>query len=430
MKPVHFALNHAIPRRSFLRGVGVSLALPMLNAMLPAFGASTPPLRRRMVAICTTLGIYPENLFPKETGRGYTATPYSQVIDEFRDQFTIFSGLSHPEVDGGHASEACFLTSTPHPGNSGFRNTISLDQLAIEKLAPDTRFSSLALASTGNYSLAWTRNGVNIPADERPSKVFAKLFLDGTQAEVDQQVRRLKDGQSIMDTVGEQAQGLQKKVGTEDREKLDQYFTSVRELEQRLVKAEAWAKRPKPKVDMKPPTDAQNRADIIGTTRPLFDLIHLALQTDSTRIVTFRLQGHNLVPPIEGVTIDWHNLSHHGKDPWKIEELAIVEKTELHELRTFLANLKASAEDGSNLLDRTMILYGSNLGNSSSHDTRNLPIVLAGGGFKHGQHLAFDPQSPPPLCNLYVQMLRQMGIDASTFGSSGKEAGIPGFEAA
>src|ERR1700761_682268 len=203
MKPVHFALNHSIPRRSFLRGVGVALALPMLDAMLPAFGASTPPVKRRMVSICTTLGIYPENLFPKETGRGYTASPYSQVIDEFRDQFTIFSGLSHPEVDGGHASESCFLTSTPHPGNSGFRNTISLDQFAIEKLAPDTRFSSLALASTGNYSMAWTHNGVNIPADERPSKVFAKLFLDGTPAEVDAQVRRLKDGQSIMDTVGD-----------------------------------------------------------------------------------------------------------------------------------------------------------------------------------------------------------------------------------
>jgi hypothetical protein len=245
---------------------------------------------------------------------------------------------------------------------------------------------------------------------------------------VDQQVRRLKDGQSIMDMVGDQAKGLQRSVGAQDREKLDQYFTSVRELEQRLVKAEDWARKPKPKVDMKPPTDPQNRADIIATTRPMFDLMHLALQTDSTRLITFKLQGHNQVPPIEGVTQDWHNLSHHGKDPAKLEELAIIEKTELHELRTFFANLKASAEDGSNLLDRTMILYGSNLGNSSSHDNRNMPIVLAGGGFKHGQHLAFDPQSPPPLCNLYVQMLRRLGVDTSSFGSA-KATGIPGFDA-
>jgi hypothetical protein len=429
MKSVHFAFNQSIPRRSFLRGVGVALALPMLEAMHPAFGASTPVVKRRMVSICTTLGIYPEHLFPKETGRGYTPSLYSQVIDEFRDQFTIFSGLSHPEVDGGHSSEASFLTAAPHPGASGFRNTISLDQFAIEKLAPDTRFNSLALASSSSYSLSWNRSGVNIPADDRPSKVFARLFLDGSAAEVDQQVRRLKDGQSIMDTVGAQVQSLQRTVGATDRDKLDQYFTSVRELEQRLVKAEEWSRKPKPQVAMKPPVDVQNRSDLVGTTRPMLDLAHLALQTDSTRFITFRLQGFNQVPVIEGVTQDWHNLSHHGKDPTKIDELAIIEKTELQELRAFLANLKASAEDGSNLLERTMVFYGSNLGNSSSHDTRNMPLVLAGGGFKHGQHLAFDPQNPPPLCNLYVTMLHRLGVDVSAFGSA-KASAIPGFEAA
>ncbi len=429
MKPVHFSFNRSIPRRSFLRGVGVALALPMLDAMLPAFAASTPPVKRRLVAICTTLGIYPEHLFPKETGRGYTPTPYSKVIDEFRDQFTIFSGLSHPEVDGGHSAESSFLTAAVHPGASGFRNSISLDQLAVEKLGPDTRFSSLALASSSSFSLSWTRGGVNIPADERPSKVFARLFLDGTAAEIDQQVRRLKDGQSIMDTVGAEAKSLQRSVGAQDREKLDQYFTSVRELEGRLVRSEQWAKKPKPQVAMKPPVDVANQADIVGRVRPMFDLMHLALQTDSTRLVTLRLQGHNSVPPIDGVTQDWHNLSHHGKDPAKIDELAIIEKTELAELRSFFANLKASAEEGQNLLDRTMVLYGSNLGNSSSHDTRNLPIVLAGGGFKHGQHLAFDATNNTPLCNLYVQMLQRLGVDTSAFGSA-KAASIPGFEVA
>lgn len=427
MKPVHFAFNQSIPRRSFLRGVGVALALPMLDAMLPAFGASTPPAKRRMVAICTTLGIHPEHLFPKETGRGYAPSLYSQVIDEFRDQFTIFSGLSHPEVDGGHSAEASFLTAAPHPGASGFRNSVSLDQFAVERLLPDTRFSSLALASSTSFSLSWTRSGVNIPAEERPSKVFARLFLDGTPAEIDQQVRRLKDGQSIMDTVGAQAKSLQSQLGATDRDKLDQYFTSVRELEERLVRNELWAKKPKPQVAMKPPVDVTNQADIVGRVRPMFDLIHLALQTDSTRVVTLRLQGHNQVPPIEGVTQDWHNLSHHGKDPAKIEELAIIEKTELQEVRSFLANLKASAEDGTNLLDRTMVLYGSNLGNSSSHDTRNMPIVLAGGGFKHGQHLAFDAANNTPLCNLYVQMLQRLGVETDAFVSS--KGTIKGFEA-
>jgi hypothetical protein len=229
--------------------------------------------------------------------------------------------------------------------------------------------------------------------------------------------------------VSAQVQALQRDVGTQDREKLDQYFTSVRELEQRLVKAEAWARHPKPKVNARPPTDPANKADIVGHARPMLDLAHLALQTDSTRIITLRLQGTNLVPPIDGVSQDWHNLSHHGKDPAKIEELAIIEKAELAELKSFLKNLKSSAEDGASLLDRTSVLYGSNLGNSSSHDTKNLPILVAGGGFKHGQHLAFDPNNPPPLCNLYVQMLRQLGLDVSGFGSA-KSTTIPGLETA
>ncbi len=425
---MNIALKHAINRRAFLRGTGVALALPLLDAMRPAFGASTPLPRRRMVAICTTLGIHGPNLFPEQTGRSYKPSPYSAVIDEHRDDFTIFSGLSHPEVDGGHSAESSFLTAAPHPGANGFRNSVSLDQFAIERLAPDTRYSSLVLATATSFGMSWTRSGVNIPAEEKPSKMFAKLFLDGSADEVDRQVRKLKDGQSIMDTVGEQAKSLQGSVGAQDREKLDQYFTSVRELEQRLVKAEAWAKRPKPRVTMKQPVDPANRADIIGYARPMFDLIHLALQTDSTRFVTLRLQGHNQIPPIDGITQDWHNLSHHGKDPAKLEELAIIEKAELKELNSFFKNLKASKEDGETLLDRTMVLYGSNLGNSSSHDNRNLPIVMAGGGFKHGQHLAFEANNPPPLCNLYVQMLRQLGLDTSAFGSA-KATSIPGFTA-
>lgn len=426
MKSFHVAVRKSISRRQFLRGAGVALALPWLDAMIPAFGASQPETKRRLVAVCTTLGIYPGNLFPQQTGKGYTATPYSAVMDDLRNQFTLFSGLSHPEVDGGHSSEASYLTAAPHPGASGFKNSISLDQLAAEQLTPDTRFASLTL-STGGGSLSWTRSGVQIPADERPSKLFAKLFLEGTADEVKQQVRKLKDGQSIMDTVSEQAKALQRDVGTQDREKLDQYFTSVRELEQRLVKAEEWAKKPKPQVAMKQPVDVTNPADLVGRARPMYDLVHLALQTDSTRIVTLRLQGTNLVPPIDGVTQDWHNLSHHGKDPGKLEELALIEKEEFKMLHEFLTKLHGSAEGTQTLLDRSLVLYGSNLGNSSSHDTKNMPIVMAGGGFKHGQHLAFNPETPPPLCNLYVQMLRQLGLETNAFASS-KGTGIPGFE--
>ena len=203
-------------------------------------------------------------------------------------------------------------------------------------------------------------------------------------------------------------------LGADDRDKLDEYFTSVRELEQRLAQDEAWSKKPKPKVDAKPPKDIPNAADLIGRTRLLFDLTHLALQTDSTRLVTITAGGTSRVPPIPGVTLGHHDLSHHGKDPGKIEQLKIVEVETMKTLRDLLAKLKQTKEDGASLLDRTMVFFGSNLGDASSHSVKNLPVLLAGGGFRHGQHLAFDPKNPPPLCNLYVSMLQRLGIETTS----------------
>lgn len=416
-----------ITRRDFLRATGVALALPMLEAMrLPASAAAGPAKRRRMVAIMTPLGIHAGNLFPADTGRGYTAPLYLQPLEPLRDEFTVFSGLSHPDVDGGHDSERSFLTASQHPSQPGFRNTVSLDQFAAERIGSETRYASLTL-NTMSGSISWTRGGVQIPGDGKPSKLFARLFLDGTKKEVDQQMDKLRQGQSIMDTVNAQAKRFSGGLGKRDQEKLDEYFTSVRELEQKMTKAQEWTLKPKPKVDVEPPVDIQDNADLIGRTRMMYDLMHLALQTDSTRLMTLQLQGTGLVVPIEGVTMDHHNLSHHGKDPEKLRQLALVEAAEMAAFADFLTKLKNTREEGGALLDETMVLFGSNLGNASSHDTRSMPIILAGGGFKHGQHLAFDPAKPPPLCNLYVQMLRQLGIDVSEFASG--KGGIPGFAA-
>jgi len=207
-------------------------------------------------------------------------------------------------------------------------------------------------------------------------------------------------------------------LGSDDRDKLDEYLTSVRELEQRLVNDESWARKPKPKVNVEPPKDITNVADIIGRSRLLFELSHLALQTDSTRLITIMLAGSTFVPPIKGVTMGHHDLSHHGKDPKKLEQLKIVEIATMETVRDLLAKLKQSQEDGATLLDRTTIFLGSNLGDGSSHSVKNLPVLVAGGGFRHGQHLPFDPNNPPPLCNLYVSMLQRLGIEADKFATS------------
>lgn len=405
-------------RRRFLRATGVSLALPWLESLAAtrALAAAGPP--RRLVCICTPLGLHAPALFPEQAGRDYASTPYLKLFEEFRDDLTVISGLAHPDVGSSHDSIYSFLTAAPHPEiRAGFRNSISLDQFAAEHIGGETRFAALALSCEG-FSLSWTRSGALVPSDSSPSSVFAKLFLDGRPDEVQAQARRLRDGRSVLDAIGDQAKAMQTDLAGADRDKLDEYFTSVRDLEKRLAKAEEWSKRPKPKVDAKRPQDVANPADLVGRARLMFDLIHLAIQTDSTRLITMLLLGTSLVPPIPGVSLGHHDLSHHGQDPNKIKQLEAVEVEKLKTLHELLAKLKNTKEHDATLLDRTTIFFSSNLGNASSHSTKNLPVLLAGGGFRHGQHLAFDPNKPPPLSNLYVSMLQRLGIETDRFGSS------------
>jgi len=407
-----------ISRRTVLRAAGVSLALPLLDVVKPVRAAEKASVPRRMIAICTPLGLHPQAFFPEKAGKDYESTPYLDVLKDLRDDFTVISGLAHPEVGSSHDSLFSFLTAAPHPEQrAGFRNSISLDQFAAEKIGHLTRFPSLALSAEG-FGLSWTRSGALVPPDLWPATVFARLFLDGRPEDVQAQARRLRDGQSILDAVRGQAQAMQPKLGGSDREKIDEYFTSVRELERRLATDAEWAKKPKPKVDAKPPQNITNSADLIGKTKVLFDLLHLALQTDSTRLATMLMLGTSLVPPIPGVSMGHHDLSHHGQDPAKIQQLKTLEMEKLKLLAEFLKKLKVTKEDGESLLDRTSVFFSSNLGNASNHSTKNLPIILAGGGFQHGQHLAFDSKNSPPLSNLFVSMLQRAGIESNKFGSS------------
>ncbi len=291
-------MTYAMTRRRALQVAGVSLALPWLEALAPrsARGA-TAPAPRRMVCICTPLGLHAPNFFPQQPGSDYPLSPYLEVLQEFRRDFTVIYGLSHPDVGNSHDSIFSFLTAAPHPENrAGFRNSISLDQLAAEHIGDQTRFASLALSCEG-FGLSWTRSGAQVPSETSPSRVFARLFLDGRPDEVQAQLRQMRDGRSILDVVGEQARRLQQGLGAQDRDKLDEYFTSVRELEQRLARHEEWSQRPKPKVDRPPPPNVANPTDVAGKARACFDLIHLALQTDSTRLVTMNMLGTSGVPP-------------------------------------------------------------------------------------------------------------------------------------
>jgi hypothetical protein len=406
-----------LARRRFLKAAGVALALPCLDVFSRGQERQAQP-RRRMVCLCTPLGLHPADFFPERAGPDYALTPYLEVLREFRGDFTVVSGLSHAGMSPGfaHQASASFLTGVPGAGRPGFRNAISVDQFAAEHIGGRTRFPSLALSAEG-AGLSWTRTAALVPAATSPSRVFARLFLDGRPEEVRAQVNRLQDGRSILDDVRDQAKTLRSGLGADDRHRLDEYIHSVRDLEQRLARDQAWTNTPRPRVNVAPPTDITNMADLIGRARLLFDLTHLALQTDSTRLITIMLAGTTYVPPIQGVTLGHHDLSHHGQDETKLAQLRLVELETMRAVRELLTKLKQTREDGATLLDRTMVFLGSNLGDGSSHSVRNLPVLLAGGGFRHGQHLHFDPQNPPPLCNLYVSMLQRLGIEANRFST-------------
>jgi hypothetical protein len=417
-----------LDRRGFLRGAGVALALPLLDALRPAWagepaapGAGPP---RRMIAVCNNLGLLPERFFPEKGGRDYALSPYLEVIKEHRADFTVFSGVSHPFVDGGHPADNCFLTAAPHPGNGGFRNTISLDQFAAQQIGTRTRFPSLTLgvnAAAGARSLSWTGSGALIPCEDRASAVFHRLFMQGSPKEVAAQKRRLALGQSVMDAVGDQVQGLAKQVGARDRERLDQYGSGVRDLEKRLGEARAWEDKPKPVVSDKAPADPAGPKEYFDKVRLMYDMARLAIQTDSTRLITIMLDSVNS-PTIEvagaSITDGYHSLSHHGKNPAKLTQLEAIDRMHMTQLGTLFTALKATKEQDSDLLERTMVLYGTNMGNANTHVTTNLPVLLAGGGFKHGQHLAFDRANNYPLPNLFVSMLQRLGIQVDRFATS------------
>ena len=415
-----------IDRRRLLRGAGVTLALPLLPSLLRAevaekerrVASESDGKPRRMVFICNNLGLHMPYFVPEQTGFDYKPSPYLKVLGGLREKLTVFSGVSHPHVDGGHAAEKSFLTAAPHPGSGSFRNSISVDQLAAESVGKQTRIPSLILSANGGGSLSWTRSGVPIPGEISPSRVFRKLFTPGTSAEVDAQVTRLRQGASVMDMVMGEAKRLRKNLSRDDRHKFDEYTSSVREVELEMVRQQEWERKPKPNVDAALPADIRDQADTIGRSKLMYDLVALALQTDSTRIATIMAVGFFAVPPIDGVTEGYHTLSHHGKDAEKLAQLAIIENQHMGILRDFLARLEATKEEDDTLLDRTMVLFGSDMGNASSHDTTNVPVMLAGGGFKHGQHLAFDNVNNEPLCNVYVSMLQRMGLPVDRFGSS------------
>lgn len=423
MNAPYISTQRGLARRTFLKAAGVTLALPLLEAMRPSFawarGIETPQAPRRFVGMMTNMGILPQFFFPEAGGMDYASTPYLDLLKEHRADMTVFSGVSLPGVDGGHAAERSFLTGAPGASRGSFKNSISLDQVMAEKIGGETRFPSIAvMIGSDNLSLSWTRNGSMIPPQTSPLKLYQQLFVEDTADGKAAAARRLREDRSLLDSLRDQSKRLEQSVGAADRERLDQYFTAVRELEARLAKAEGWVKVPKPKVSSPAPQQIEDRNDLPKNSAMMLDLLRLALETDSTRVITVAESLASITPrTIPGVQSNTHELSHHGNREEKLSELRRIEEAQFQQLALFLAGLRGAREGGQSLLDRTAVLYGTNMGSANSHSNDNLPVLLAGGGFRHAGHLAFDRKKNYPLTNLHVSLLQRLGLEMGKFSS-------------
>ena len=420
-------ITRRLNRRTFLRSSGVAMALPLLETMHPAlaFGASkaasgVSPAPRRMLNICNTLGLYTPSWLPESDGADYEATQYLSLIDKHRSRYTVLSGLSHTEQTGrqAHNSEITWLTSAKHPGLGGFQNTISIDQAVANHLGYVTRFPAVVLGTKNEQSQSYTSNGVMIPAETSPAGLFAKMFLQGKPEEVKRQAQSLTDGGSILDRLKSQTDSLRRSVSAADQRTLDAYYEAIRTAEMDLTEVQAWMDRPKPEVAEAPPFDIDDNADLIGRIKLMFDLIPLILETDSSRVVSLMIQDHGVVPLVEGVSSDQHSLSHHGQDETKIAQLKKVEAEIVRNFGDLLTQLHERKDAYGTLLDQTTVLFGSNLGNASSHEAKHLPILVAGGGYSHGKHITHGGEEDAPLSNLFVTLLRSMGVETDAFGQS------------
>lgn len=417
-----FNFQKKLHRRRVVRGSGVAMSLPWLSAMGRAFASaesneSDPEHPKRLVAITMGLGLVSENWMPDGEGRNYKPSLYLKNIDDLRERITVASGTSHPGVNGGHRAEASILTGT-NMGSSGRAvNSISIDQYLAKHLGDATRFPSLVLSTGGSTSPCYTDSGAMIPPLTSPSKLFAELFINESLSERKKHAARVRQGRSIMDVVADDAKSLQRTLGSGDRDRLDAYFTSVRQLEQRMEQSERWAKMAKPEVNAKQPVDSQNPNDLVGRFKTMCDVMQLALETDSTRFITLHLPGAGGVVPIEGVQEGYHSLSHHGRDEKKLEQLAIVERAIVSQWGDFLRNLKGIEEPNGNLLDQTTSFLTSNLGNASNHSNMNMPVMIGGGHFQHAGHLAFSQTENYPLTNFYVSLLQQFGMEVDQFST-------------
>lgn len=421
-------------RRNFLSTAGVSIALPFL----PSLGWANPSSSReqensispkRMVCIGNMLGFYPPAFWPKLTPanspdgltihRDFTMGESSASLAGIREDLTIIQGLEH-NTKGGHFSIHTFLSGVRQiDAKSMPMGNVTVDQFAAEATSGRTRFPTLTIGSEtgihGGCQISWTKTGTRVPPIPGPEQLFKKLFVQTDASQKAAKTDQFKLQASILDVVRDEANRVERKLNSQDRQKLDEYLTSIRDVEKRIGMRKNWIDVPKPEA----PFPAPKNKNMVEDLPLLYELISLALQTNSTHIATLEIGG-DFNPLDLGIKGGYHGFSHHGKKQSSIEALIKLETYQIEQFTKFVERLSAMEDETGTMLDNTMVLFGSGMGDANSHTNTNLPVVLAGGGFEHGRLLEFDSKSShrPPLTNLFVTMLQQFGLETEQFATS------------
>lgn len=415
-------------RRFLLRTAGASLTLPGLTSLMAKTTGSLASLQatkgagvgaRRFVAVGNLLGYQQKSFFPKTAGKDYESTTLLKPLEGLRKEMTVYRGLDHG-VKGGHFAVHSFLSGVLHSeARDREDGNVTIDQYLAEKVGDQTRFPSLTIGSEGGIhggcQLSWTRSGIRVPPITNPADLFDRLFANDSPERRKQRGKENKLQASILDAVNEEARGLSRKVNKEDREKLEEYFTSIRDVEKRLELRRRWADHPKPDA----PFDKPANRNTVDDLPILYELMALALQTDSTRIATLEIGG-SFLPQHLGIDESYHGLSHHGNKEDAIAHLIALETYQIEHFGKFLTRLSQVKDGEGTLLDSTSVLFGSGIGSGNSHTNSDLPIILAGGGYRHGEFKKVESKglNKVPLCNLFVDLAQRMGVETKSFGNS------------
>ena len=429
----------SLSRRHVLRGLGTCLSLPLLDAMTPtafATPSSYQPMGKssgvhpRMICCYIPNGTNVFEWDPQDNGKDYTLSKSLEALKDHRDDFSVITGIGHLAAKGGHSGADTWLTGADLTGvpGSDYSNTVSADQIVAKKHEVETRFSSLQLSDqsgTGSalhsHTLSFDASGTPIPAENSPQRLFERLFVPENSADRSALLRRYAEKKSVLDSVLQEADRLNRRLGKEDRKKMDQYLNSVRESEKQIERMEEWIDVKKPEVEengLQLNMQPRNGHDRMMWVDVMMELSYLAFATDATRVISFEWSRE--AGGFGGGGERHHEFSHHGGDAAMLKKLGEIDRFHLTRLARFMEFLKSTQEEGGNMLESTMILFGSgmNSGKGGAHSPKNLPTLIAGGqklGLKQGQHLAFDENDHPPLSNLLLTMIQKMGVETDTF---------------